>query len=260
MERALAIALPTATVRAIEGLAARAWPARVVEALHGWQLAFTDGLTRRINSAQTLDWSGQVQLERAIEQVEAFYAGRGLPARFRLTPLSRPAGLEDGLKARGYETEAPTDVLVGEAGRIPLPPSGHTVALAATPPADWLALWLADQSEEDAAKRRALLARLPPTTTFALARTGSEPAGLGFAVVEAGWAGLFAMQTAGRFRGQGIGGAILGALIERARAMGARRAYLQVEQDNAAARRLYARAGFTFGYSYHYRTRFADRP
>ncbi len=74
-------------------------------------------------------------------------------------------------------------------------------------------------------------------------------------MVERGWAGIFAMQTAERFRGQGVAGAVLDALIAETTAMGANRLYLQVEQDNAVAQQLYRRAGFSFAYSYHYRTR-----
>ncbi|MGH6904481.1 MAG: GNAT family N-acetyltransferase [Geminicoccaceae bacterium] len=63
------------------------------------------------------------------------------------------------------------------------------------------------------------------------------------------------MQTAAPYRGQGVARAVLDALITHAGAAGAHRLYLQVEQDNAVAQRLYLRAGFSFAYGYHYRTR-----
>ncbi|MBL7520861.1 GNAT family N-acetyltransferase, partial [Frankia sp. CNm7] len=59
-----------------------------------------------------------------------------------------------------------------------------------------------------------------------------------------------------RRRGGGGGGgatAVLAALARWAVLAGARRAYLQVEQDNAAARRLYAGRGFLPVYRYTYR-------
>lgn len=252
MTRLDAITLSADTVRQIETLAMRAWPARVVRPLHGWRLAFTDGMTRRINSVQACDWDGGDILEQAIEEVERFYAQHGLPARFRLIALSRPEGLDAHLAARGYQVEAPTDVMVADA--VPGSSTGHEIVLAPVPPDDWLALWLASLSLDEAANRRALLGRLPPGAVFALARSEAEAAGIAFAVVEAGWAGIFAMQTAARSRGQGIAAALLGRLAARVNEMGAGRLYLQVEQDNPAAQRLYQRAGFTFGYSYHYRT------
>ena len=46
----------------------------------------------------------------------------------------------------------------------------------------------------------------------------------------------------------------------RAVAECARRFYIQVEQDNDPAQRLYRGAGFAFAYSYHYRTSRSARP
>jgi ribosomal-protein-alanine N-acetyltransferase len=45
-------------------------------------------------------------------------------------------------------------------------------------------------------------------------------------------------------QGQGIGGALVAGFLAQAAARGARRAFLEVAEDNAAARALYARAGF----------------
>jgi ribosomal-protein-alanine N-acetyltransferase len=46
-------------------------------------------------------------------------------------------------------------------------------------------------------------------------------------------------------QGRGLGGALLARFLEQAAARGARRAFLEVAEDNAAARALYGRAGFT---------------
>jgi ribosomal-protein-alanine N-acetyltransferase len=46
-------------------------------------------------------------------------------------------------------------------------------------------------------------------------------------------------------RGRGLGAWLLGRFLERARSEGLRRAHLEVRAGNDAARRLYARAGFT---------------
>jgi ribosomal protein S18 acetylase RimI-like enzyme len=253
-------ALPPDAVRAIEEVAMRAWPACLVEPLHGWRLAFGDGLTRRINSVQPVAWDDRGVLDGALRRVEDFYAERGLPARFRLTAVSRPEGLDSHLAGRGYEIEAPTDVLVTDASQ---PRSGamhHPVTIAEEAPPDWRELWLAQGSQDEVPSRQALLARLRPGTIFALAESESKPCGIGLAVIERNWAGIFAMHTAARFRGQGVARAVLGALMTQATAMGARRLYIQVEQTNGPAQHIYRRAGFGFAYSYHYRTSTAALP
>jgi ribosomal protein S18 acetylase RimI-like enzyme len=254
------IALPPDVVRAIEELAMRAWPARVVEPLHGWRLAYGEGLTRRINSVQPVGWDDRAEVDRAIRQAERFYAERGLPARFRLTAVARPEGLDSHLAGRGYEIEAPTDVLVTEAAPARCDGRRHPVAVAEAPPPGWEELWLAQGGEAEAAKRRALLARLPVWAIFALAESESKPSGIGLAVIEQGWAGIFAMHTAARFRGQGVARAVLETLLAQVAARGARRLYIQVEQTNGPAQHIYRRAGFGFAYSYHYRTSRAALP
>jgi len=79
--------------------------------------------------------------------------------------------------------------------------------------------------------------------------------GVGFGVVERGWLGVFGMATAEAERRRGVAVAVLGALTRVAAGWGwgAERVYLQVEEGNAAARALYARAGFTPSHRYHYR-------
>jgi ribosomal-protein-alanine N-acetyltransferase len=45
-------------------------------------------------------------------------------------------------------------------------------------------------------------------------------------------------------QGRGIGGALVAAFLAEAAVRGARRAFLEVAEDNAAARTVYGRAGF----------------
>jgi RimJ/RimL family protein N-acetyltransferase len=251
MPRLNAIVVPRDVACAIEELAMRAWPARTVHALHGWRLAFGDGLTRRINSVQAVDWDDRARLDDTLHLVERFYSDRRLPPRFRVTAVSRPESLDERLAERGYAIEAPTDVLIAKTGRRQADATRDLVSIAPEAAPEWRKLWLAQGGDEGA--RMALLERLPAGTIFALARTASEPSGIGFMVIEQGWAGIFAMHTVKRFRGQGVAAAVLDALLTRAAALGLRRLYLQVEQDNEPAQRLYRRAGFAFAYSYHYR-------
>lgn len=60
----------------------------------------------------------------------------------------------------------------------------------------------------------------------------------------AGEAELLTLAVAPPARRRGIGATLLAAFLDRAAAAGAGRAFLEVAADNAAARALYARAGF----------------
>ena len=66
-------------------------------------------------------------------------------------------------------------------------------------------------------------------------------------------AGLFEIATAAAERGKGHGRRLVLSALKWARLRGARQAWLQVEADNLAARRLYGTLGFTEVYRYHYR-------
>lgn len=73
---------------------------------------------------------------------------------------------------------------------------------------------------------------------------GDEPVGFLLGRVVLDEAELLTLAVHPRMQGRGIGGALVAAFLARAGARGARRAFLEVAEDNAAARALYARAGF----------------
>ena len=135
------------------------------------------------------------------------------------------------------------------------PPAGAEVSCAESLDEDWFELSgrRGRFRGDDVAVYRALLQRLAGRAGFALVCASGEPAAVGLGVVEPPWAGVFSMLTQPAFRGRRLGEAVLGTLARWARGRGASRLYLQVEVDNPAARRLYARSGFVPRYAYHYR-------
>ena len=60
------------------------WPAAVTEERDGWFYLAAGGVTGRVNAVWPLSWTGN-DVEGAIDNVEAWYAARGLPPRFKLT-------------------------------------------------------------------------------------------------------------------------------------------------------------------------------
>ena len=99
-----------------------------------------------------------------------------------------------------------------------------------------------------------LLTLPAPFSAFEL-RADGQPVACGQFALEGDLVGLYDVFTAAAERGKGLAGALCSHLLARARARGARHAYLQVEGDNHAARTVYHRLGFADGYSYHYRAR-----
>lgn len=243
-------------VRELEDCAYRAWPAAELTPLAGWQLRFSEGVTRRGNSAFAASADETIGIVERIERARHFYHERGRPAFVQITPASEPAGIDAALAERGWEVESPVSIQVASAGAAAMPPPGGDLEceVLASPEGDWLALADARSRFADSPEvLRGFLARIGARGGYALARRRGEPIAMGLGIGDGAWAGIFLMLTVPEQRGRGAGGAVLGAIADWARSGGAERLYLQVERDNPGAHSLYRRAGFEEAYGYHYR-------
>lgn len=253
----------------IEPLAARAMPAEVDVTRGPWRFRYSPGISsRRANSVlpvPTFAAAGSgtppsdMPVADLIREAESFYAERGMPLRFQMSPASQPAHLDAWLAAQGFSVELPGEVLICSLAAYreqKMRPSPFRIEASATASEDWLILCIEYGSLRgtDPSTARSLLGRIGPTATFVTAYNDSKPIGIGFGVCEAGWLGLFSLATHPDFRRQGAATAIIDTLVAFGTQNGARNIYLQVAQENAVARRLYQRLGFVLGYPYHYRT------
>lgn len=232
----------------LESLAARAWPAIECERVDGWLLRATPSVQRRrLNSALPLGDGVSVQA------VERFYRERGMTPLVQVAPAERLGAVDDELAARGWRADGPTDILV--ARDLALPPSdGVAVAVQERVDRAWLDAWKAAEGRPDAEETYArVLRRIPSPAVFAMARVAGKAAGVGIAVCESGWSGVFCMATDPAARRRGVARAVLRALARWSGEHGARGLYLQVERDNAAAQALYASTGFARSHGYHFR-------
>jgi N-acetylglutamate synthase len=247
----------------VDALAARGWPAAEALRRDGWLLRHTPSLTRRrSNSALPLADRPDPAL------VENFYARRGARALVQVSPAEERTGLDAELGRRGWTREGPTDVLVADAQTVLTATAPDAVlgaatsaalaaaaagevALADRPDAGWIAAWAACEERADADEHaRTVLARIEPPAAYARA---PGDLGVGLAVCERGWAGLFCVATAASARRRGIASHVVHALTAWAVERGAGRLYVQVESTNAPARALYEGAGFARSHGYHYR-------
>ncbi|WP_444544821.1 GNAT family N-acetyltransferase, cg3035/Rv0428c family, partial [Streptomyces albospinus] len=69
--------VPAATVRELQEVAARGWPAIETERLGEWTLRASEGFTRRANSVLALGGPG-VPLDEALARTGRWYGARGL--------------------------------------------------------------------------------------------------------------------------------------------------------------------------------------
>lgn len=236
----------------LEPLADDAWPARERERLGGWRLNASSGHSMRINACWPLAAPDR-DPEAALETVEAWFAARGLPPRFKLTDgLTAPTDLPGRLAARGYVSGKETVVMLGATGGEGDP----DIRISATPDAAFGAVFTATAGDpEDGRERLEALGRIPAPARFARLDIDGAPAAIGCSAIGGAFAGVFGMRTAPDHRRKGLARRVLRALLAEARALGAERAWLQVEAGNAPAIALYADEGFEPAYRYRYWSR-----
>jgi GNAT superfamily N-acetyltransferase len=240
------------------GLNASAPPQQLL--IDGWLVRYCPGKAKRARCVNAIA-SGRMPLTERIALCEPLYEGAGLPMIMRLTPFSVPAGLDDALDMLGWRRFDDTRVMVLPdltPAHLPTTPSGLRVK-----PID------SDEFAEEVGRLRGSppnqrlahaqrLARAPvPHSAFVVLRD-REAVACGQMAIETNLVGLYDIFTAPGERGRGLGLLLCRHLLLRAHELGARSAYLQVDADNVAARRVYGRLGFSDAYAYHYRTRDAN--
>ena len=251
---------PIDRIRLLEDIGADAWPAATTVWLEGWRLSLDAGMTRRANSVVPNAVRPIDDADALIGEVERRSRERGLCPCFKLAAAAEPADLDRRLERRGYRLEGHSLVLVADARTVVAPHAPEVATILDDRPTPaWLdACWPAAQYVAERAARQAIVERLTLPRAFALAGRGGALAGAALAAADRGWVGLTAVHTLPEQRRRGVARDLLGALAGWAIARRIERVYLQVERDNAPARRLYAALGFTEAYGYHYRRALAE--
>lgn len=240
----------TAT-ESLELAAAAGWPAPQRDRLGDWLLRAGDGWTGRANSALPVG-NPDRPLPEAVDAVEAWYRERGIhPAISVPEPVGRRVRAE--LAGRGW-TPLPS-VLVQVAALpavLAATPPGTDVQLAAEPSPRWLAVVAGRKGGLPAAAMHVLTA-VREVRFAGVYEASGAPLAIARGVVARDapdWLGLSLIEVDPSVRRRGLALEVIGALARWADRLAASRAYLQVEDGNAAALALYARLGFRTHHTY----------
>lgn len=196
------------------------WPQLDMAPLGAWTLrSSTQASARRANSVLAMEPAGVVD---PVPLVEAHYAALGRRAIAAVLPGSPE---EAAFRERGWGLES-----VEADSLFQL----TSVAMARRRLADRPAYAVAMHEDGDRVT----------------ARIGMDASGV--ASFARDWVGLRAIDVAPARRRRGLGLAVVGALLDWGAERGAGTAYLQVLEDNTAARGLYEGLGFTTHHTYRY--------
>ena len=138
-----------------------------------------------------------------------------------------------------------------EPARTAEPPPHDELVFAAEPDEDWMAAYRYRGQRLPEHALQVLLSA--PEQVFASVRRDGRTIATGRLSLADGWGGLTAIEVDPARRRAGLGTAVTAGLAAQAAARGTERVFLQVEEDNTAARALYARCGFADRHRYHYR-------
>ena len=220
----------------------------------GWVLRFSPGSqVKRANSVSAL-YPSSLPLNNKLDYCEAAYARQGLPARFRLHEFCDPE-LDLCLAARGYEKIEPTLFMTLALEDAAPPASDLEIVELALP--DWLEInhALRGTGKETVHAHRARLESISlPCFPVVLVVEGL-PVCVGLGVAQDDHFGLFDIFTPGVLRNRGYGKLLTCAMLAIAQGCQAQFAYLQVDENNGLARRLYEGLGFAPAYCYWYRVK-----
>jgi GNAT superfamily N-acetyltransferase len=234
----------------IEETCLNAWPALREVLLDGWVLRFSEGLTRRSNSANPLRPVSHTDLATC----EVLYRRLGLPTIFRVLSLIDP-GVDERLAEAGYTGEGESCVLYAAIDDIAAA-QDPDVKLLDQPTPEWFDAMAAlqNQSSEQAATYRRIVGQLAIPAAFAALSDEGGTAALAYGALHNGCLCYESVITDRRRRRQGWGRRIVNALTAWARDEGAVGACLEVEAHNVPARALYDAIGLKRElYRYHYR-------
>ncbi|WP_329002612.1 GNAT family N-acetyltransferase [Kribbella sp. NBC_00709] len=214
-----------------------------------WLLRASSGWTGRGNSLLPAGDPG-MPVQDALEQAQAFYDERSLPAQ-ALVRLGSPEDQE--IRACGWVDARPgqSDVLVmhttlDHVNAIPQ----YDVQLTDHPSGTWYAAAFEGPAPVVAPQ----VLEGAPKAAFASITLDGEVVAVGRGAMTGHWLGVDAIRVCSGYRRRGLGTAIVQGLARWAGPHGGRRTYLEVLLENAAAVTTYTRLGYREAYRYRYLT------
>lgn len=241
-------------IAAIERATLAAVAPERIEAVGDWLVALNPGAIRRAKSAVPLRHDLPAT-PADLDRIEGVFADAGLEPAFRMSDAPGLDAVRAELARRGYVFEQPTLVMIGAVAGMSVLADAASAKVAYRPDESWGAVFLGEGFDPvDGADRVRALSR-GADTVFASVRENGRAIAVGAGSFSHGWASVHGMRTERGRRGEGLAGRVLAGLAAAAEARGITRVFLQVEEDNAAARALYRRAGFETAWRYFYWSR-----
>jgi ribosomal protein S18 acetylase RimI-like enzyme len=239
-------------IRNIEELSMNAFPSLDSLYYDGWIIRMSEGKSKRVNSVYPL-YPSSIESEEKIKYCEQIFEENRLRRVFKLTEMKTCKGLDQSLRSKGYRESGRTLLQ-----NISLDDFDYDSYEEFEFLRDFSKEWYRDLC--DAENRSALDSlvvadawkKVAARQCYIAIKKNGKRIAFARGVLERGYIGIYSVFVCHDFRGRGLGESLTRELMAYGKRAGCKEAYLQVEYDNAIARKLYKQIGFRDMYQYWY--------
>ncbi len=246
-----------ASVRRLEAVGFRAWPAASTQYDGSWLIRLTAGHpSKRLNSVNPLDPSDTRDIAVRLDKAGKRFSDYGRPLLVRQTPLAPPALVAFMDEARWTRVNETAVMMVDLTETVTAESADGVEHVPSRDVGRFVDARIRVAGEDPALKpglTEIVSAIKPEAGLFIFEEPGFGPCAVSLTVQDNDLAGILQLAVAAELRGRGLGTTILHSSMRWARLRGAKRAWVQAEVDNASALTLYRQAGFREVYRYIYR-------
>lgn len=223
------------------------WPATENLENSGWLMRAAGGVTNRANSilplVASLEAGSLTDFAEKLSTAEEFYQKRKLPTIFQIALPTWQVLFEELRSIGAVETLRGNTMVSDLTSSNEIAPIGFEIVQSNQFSNEWLELQPAPGIEKILSGCAA--------TYLTIIKNSQAIASCRIALAN-GWSSLTRVYVHQDFRGQGLGKAIVAAALKVSFELGATKALLQVEADNAIAIGVYESLGFNFHHEYSY--------
>lgn len=223
------------------------WPATENLENSGWLMRAAGGVTNRANSilplVASLEAGSLTDFAEKLSTAEEFYQKRKLPTIFQIALPTWQVLFEELRSIGAVETLRGNTMVSDLTSSNEITPIGFEIVQSNQFSNEWLELQPAPGIEKILSGCAA--------TYLTIVKNSQAIASCRIALAN-GWSSLTRVYVHQDFRGQGLGKAIVAAALKVSFELGATKALLQVEADNAIAIGVYESLGFNFHHEYSY--------
>ncbi len=234
----------------IEYAGFRSWPAIEETVNGGVVLRYSQGHTKRANSA-TVILQQKGNYAALVSRCESYFEEKGLPCIFRLPSFCNNQKLDRYLERSNYKSMDRSLILSRSLTGTSFEPANLVVKDCH----EWMAAYCringTDINQHYA--HMEILQRIKAKLVMVVLLDNDEEVACGIGVISNGYFGVFYVVTKQTTRKMGHGTKLMNGMLNWAMLNGATKAYLQVVANNHPAINLYKKFGYQHCYEYWYR-------